>query len=69
MRSKNQLNLATKIGDEKMDDENLASNASAIIATIEKKLPQGDKNIRSIMIKFTMGKPVNEKSGKSEAKK
>ena len=52
-----------------MDDENLASNASAIIATIEKKLPQGDKNIRSIMIKFTMGKPVNEKSGKSEAKK
>jgi len=69
MRSKNQLNLATKIGDEKMDDENLASNASAIIATIEKKLPQGDKNIRSIMIKFTMGKPVNDKSGKSEAKK
>lgn len=69
LRSKNQLNLATKIGDEKMDDENLASNASAIITTIEKKLPQGDKNIRSIMIKFTMGKPVNEKSGKSEAKK
>jgi len=66
IRSKNQLNLATKIGDETMDDGNLASNASAVLATIEKKLPQGDKNIRGIMIKFTMGKPVNDKIAKSE---
>src|SRR5215216_3241346 len=56
VRSKNQLNVSAKIGDEKMDDKQLAENASAIIAVIEKKLPQGDKNIRNAMVKFTMGK-------------
>jgi large subunit ribosomal protein L1 len=56
VRAKNQLNVSAKIGDEKMDDKQLAENASAIIAAIEKKLPQGDKNIRNAMVKFTMGK-------------
>src|SRR5919205_3447030 len=56
VRSKNQLNVSAKIGDEKMDDKQLAENAGAIIAAIEKKLPQGDKNIRNAMVKFTMGK-------------
>src|SRR5215216_4413473 len=56
VRSKNQLNVSAKIGDEKMDDKQLAENASAIIAVIEKKLPQGDKNIRNAMVKFSMGK-------------
>ncbi len=40
-----------------MDDKQLAENAGAIIAAIEKKLPQGDKNIRNAVVKFTMGKP------------
>ena len=57
VRSKNQLNVSAKIGDEKMDDNQLAENASAIITAIEKKLPQGDKNIRDAIVKFTMGKP------------
>jgi large subunit ribosomal protein L1 len=57
VRAKNQLNVSAKIGDEKMDDKQLAENASAIISAIEKKLPQGDKNIRNTMVKFTMGKP------------
>ena len=39
-----------------MDDKQLAENSSAIIAVIEKKLPQGDKNIKNAMVKFTMGK-------------
>src|SRR5215218_3468094 len=56
VRAKNQLNISARIGDEKMDDKQLAENASAIIAVIEKKLPQGDKNIRNAMVKFTMGK-------------
>ena len=57
VRAKNQLNVSAKIGDERMDDKQLAENASAIIAAIEKKLPQGDKNIRNAMVKFTMGRP------------
>jgi large subunit ribosomal protein L1 len=56
VRAKNQLNVSAKIGDEKMDDKHLAENASAIIAAIEKKLPQGEKNIRNAMVKFSMGK-------------
>lgn len=58
VRAKNQLNISAKIGDEEMDDDHLTSNASAILATIEKKLPQGEKNIRNAIIKFTMGKPA-----------
>jgi large subunit ribosomal protein L1 len=56
-RAKNQLNISAKIGDEKMQDEQLAGNALAIISAIEKKLPQGDKNIHNAVIKFTMSKP------------
>ena len=56
-RAKNQLNISARIGDEKMEDEHLANNALAVISAIEKKLPQGDKNIRNAIIKFTMSKP------------
>jgi large subunit ribosomal protein L1 len=56
VRSKNQLNVSAKIGDEKMDDSQLVSNAAAVIAAVEKKLPQGEKNIRNAMVKFTMSK-------------
>jgi large subunit ribosomal protein L1 len=40
-----------------MEDEHLANNALAVISAIEKKLPQGDKNIRNAVIKFTMSNP------------
>jgi len=56
VKAKNQLNVSAKIGDEKMEDGQLVENASAVIAAVEKKLPQGDKNIRNAMVKFTMGK-------------
>ena len=56
-RTKNQLNISAKIGDEKMEDEHIVKNALAIIAAVEKKLPQGDKNIRDMSIKFTMSNP------------
>jgi large subunit ribosomal protein L1 len=56
VKAKNQLNVSAKIGDEKMEDGQLVENAGAVIAAVEKKLPQGDKNIRNAMVKFTMGK-------------
>ena len=58
VRLKNSLSLACKIGDETMSDEDLLANANAVISTIEKKLPSGDKNIKKIMIKTSMGKIV-----------
>ena len=65
-RAKNQLNISTKIGDEKMDDSQLASNANAVIAAIEKKLPQGEKNISNALIKFSMGKAARLSSIKEK---
>ncbi len=60
VRVKNALSAACKIGDESMEDADIASNANAIINAIEKKLPNGDKNIKKIMVKTTMGKPIKQ---------
>lgn len=72
IRSKNQLNMSTKIGDETLTDDQLVANANAVISAIEKKLPQGDKNLRNTVIKFTMGKAIKmnslNKQSKSENK-
>lgn len=68
VKAKNQVNVSAKIGDEKMDDGQLVENASAIVAAIEKKLPQGDKNIRNTMVKFTMGKAAKLTALKEAAK-
>jgi large subunit ribosomal protein L1 len=68
VKAKNQLNVSAKIGDEKMDDGQLVENASAIVAAIEKKLPQGDKNIRNTMVKFSMGKAAKLTALKEAAK-
>jgi large subunit ribosomal protein L1 len=58
VRVKNSLSLSCKIGDETMDDSDLASNAMTVINAIEKKLPNGDKNFKKFMIKTTMGKAI-----------
>ena len=60
VRLRNSLSLACKIGDETMSDEDLTANANAVISLVEKKLPSGDKNIKKIMIKTTMGKLVKQ---------
>jgi large subunit ribosomal protein L1 len=60
VRVKNSLSMSCKIGDESMEDTELASNAHAVLSGIEKKLPNGDKNIRKILIKTTMGKIAKE---------
>ena len=58
VRLKNSLSLSCKIGDVTMNEKDVASNAVAIINAIEKKLPNGEKNIRKIMVKTTMGKAI-----------
>lgn len=60
VKVKNSLSLSCKIGDETMSDEDLAANAHAILGAVEKKLPNGDKNIRRIVVKTSMGKPVKQ---------
>ena len=58
VRVRSSLSLSCKIGDEEMDDNDLASNAHAIVNAVEKKLPNGDKNVKKIMVKTTMGKII-----------
>ncbi|MCZ6583440.1 MAG: 50S ribosomal protein L1 [Thaumarchaeota archaeon] len=60
IRVKNSLSAACKIGDESMEDSDLLANAHAVISAVEKKLPNGDKNIKKIMVKTTMGKLVKQ---------
>ena len=64
VKVKGSLSLSCKIGEESMEDTDLAANANAVAATIEKKLPNGDKNIRKIMIKTTMGKAIRLEQAK-----
>ena len=56
--------MSCKIGEESMEDADLAANANTVAAAIEKKLPNGDKNIRRIMIKTTMGKAIRLEQAK-----
>jgi large subunit ribosomal protein L1 len=50
--------MSCKIGEENMDDADLAANANAVATTIEKILPNGSKNVKTIMFKTTMGKAI-----------
>ena len=60
VRARGSLAMSCKIGDESMDDADLAANAHAVISAVEKKLPNGDKNIKRVMVKTTMGKIVKQ---------
>ena len=58
IRVKGSLSMSCRIGEENMDDTDLAANASAVATAIEKTLPSGSKNIEKIMFKTTMGKAI-----------
>ena len=60
VKVKSSLSASCKIGDETMEDADLAANAHAVISAIEKKLPNGDRNIKRILVKTTMGKVIKE---------
>jgi ribosomal protein L1 len=46
------------IGKEKMKDEEIAENAAAVYNAVQAALPNGKENVKSVMLKFTMSKPV-----------
>ena len=60
VRTRASLSISSKIGDVTMADSDLAINAHAVLSAIEKKLPNGEKNMKKILIKTTMGKPVKQ---------
>jgi large subunit ribosomal protein L1 len=60
VRARSTLSMSCKIGDESMGDADLAVNAHAILSAVEKKLPNGEKNLKRIIVKTTMGKPIKQ---------
>jgi len=53
-----ELAIKLPIGKEDMSDKELAENIDGVLSGLEGKLPRGKENIKEILIKFTMSKPI-----------
>ncbi len=60
VRVRSSLAMSCKIGDESMENTDLSINAYTVLSAVEKKLPNGEKNLKRIIIKTTMGKPIKQ---------
>ena len=59
IRIKNkEMAVKIAVGKESMSDSDLVENIETALAELEKKLPKGRENVREVLIKFTMTKPV-----------
>ena len=61
--------IKLSIGKESMPDEQIAENAQTIYDKMVIALPRKKENIRSVMLKFTMSKPIKIKSEKAKKEK
>lgn len=50
--------IQVPIGTEDMKSEDIERNAESVLHALEKKLPNGKNNIKEVLVKTTMGKPV-----------
>lgn len=50
--------MQIKVGNEDQDTENVARNASAVYDFVEEQLEKGKNQIKSVLVKTTMGSPV-----------
>ncbi len=59
IRVKNkEMSVKVCVGKESMNDDDLVENINEAIAELEKKLPKGKENIKNVLVKFTMTKPI-----------
>lgn len=58
VRIKDQPQIMCRIGTEDMDPEEIAENALSVLSSLEAKLPNPAHNISRIIIKTTMGPPI-----------
>ena len=61
VRARGSLGIAAKAGDTTLSESDLAENILAVVQAAQKKLPNGDRNIKTIMVKTSMGKPAKQK--------
>ena len=60
VRSRGSLGVMARVGDSKLSEADLAENILAVVNAVTKKLPNGDRNIKTVMVKTTMGKPAKQ---------
>jgi len=53
-----EMSIKLPVGKESMSDDDLADNVVAVLKGLEKLLPRGRDNVREVLVKFTMSKPV-----------
>lgn len=58
VRMKDQPVIQCRIGTEDMPDANIAENVQSVVSQIESKLERGARNIRTILIKASMGPKI-----------
>lgn len=58
LRLKEDPLLQLKVGKEDYDLENVTRNAESVYEFVEEQLPQGNNNVKSVLVKTTMGSPV-----------
>jgi large subunit ribosomal protein L1 len=58
VRMRNQPVIRCRVGTESMKEEEIAENVQTVLKSIEGKLKRGMKNIKTVYIKTSMGKPV-----------
>lgn len=58
LQTKNDTIVKCAVGDESMKDEEIAENISAVYNAVLAKLPQKEANIKSFLLKLTMGSPI-----------
>ncbi len=58
LQTKNELTIKTLIGDESMKDEDISNNILTIYNFILHSLPQEKNNIKNVLLKLSMGSPV-----------
>ncbi len=59
IRVKNkEMAIKLAVGKEDMDDEKLMENINSFMKNLEKVLPRGKENVKEVLIKFTMTKPL-----------
>lgn len=58
VRVKNNPVIQIPVGNEQMKDEEVAENIAYALEVIQKILPKGRQNIKNVLLKLTMSKPI-----------
>ncbi len=58
---KNAPTIQCVIGKENMKDEEICENIESLLKHLEARLPKGKRNIKNVLLKLTMSKPVEIK--------